>query len=65
MTKLRVFVDAPIPRNADELDDLNRALIALGQVHGVELGKMTLQWSSSSKQVSVFYATSAVLPVAD
>jgi hypothetical protein len=63
MAKLRIFVDGPLPKNADELDDLNRAMTALTEVHGVELRKVSLQWSSSSKQFSAFYATETILPV--
>ena len=63
MPKLRVYVDAPLPKNADELDDLNRAMMALTKVHGVDPEKVSLQWSSQSKQVSAFYPTNQVLPV--
>ena len=63
MPKLRVYVDGPLPKNADELDDLNRAFLAMAAVHGVDLGKVTLAYSASSKSFSAFYATDRVLPV--
>lgn len=61
--KLRIYVDGPMPKNADELDDLNRALNRLTEVHGVELKKVALQWASNSKQFSAFYSTDRILPI--
>lgn len=61
--KLRIYVDGHRPKNADELDDLNRALARLADVHGVALDKITLQWASNTDQFSAFYATNRVLPI--
>jgi hypothetical protein len=63
MPKLRVYVDADLPKTAEDLADLNRALMALTRIHGVDPEKVSLQWSSQSKQVSAFYPTNQVLPV--
>jgi hypothetical protein len=60
--KLRIFVDGKVPRNLDELDDLNRALNDLAAVHGVEMAKVDIQFHATSKTFSAFWPTDTVLP---
>lgn len=62
MAKLRIYIDGPLPRNADEFDDLNRAFQALTEVHNVDPGKVTLAYAGDRKSFSAFYATDKVLP---